>query len=97
VRESPGAKGMTSTPFRELVTGHKLEVDARYRGERDNRRKRDGLVAVLASHSTGSQRRNWLVGGEVRPKRPTVGKVMSGLPFIDVTHRRDIEPMKRCH
>ncbi len=31
-------------------------------------------------------------GGEVRPKRPTEGKVTSGLPFVDVTHRKDIEP-----
>ena len=36
-------------------------------------------------------------GGEVRPKRPTEGKVASGLPFVDVTHRRDIEPTKRCY
>ncbi len=57
---------------------------------------RDGLLAVLAEHSTdGCQHFGIREGGEVKPKRPTVGKAKPGTTFCVVELRqvhRDHKP-----
>jgi len=45
-------------------------------------RTRKGHLAVLADHSTDGQGLYWLVGGEPRPKGPTVGKEKPGITFF---------------
>jgi hypothetical protein len=60
---------------------------------------RDGLLAVLADHSTEGQMRlsDW-EGGEVRPnpaRRDTVGKEKPGITLSGANDGRDSEPTNR--
>ncbi len=69
----------------------------RYRGRiADSEQTRDGLLVVLADNSTDGQMcSSDREGGEVRPKRPTVGKEKPGITFSGMNHGRDSEPTNR--
>jgi len=55
-----------------------------------------GFVAVLADGSTDEQVKLPVrEGGEVRPKRPTVGKRKPGITFSGMNHGRDSDPTNR--
>jgi hypothetical protein len=57
------------------------EENARYRGTSESKGTRDGLLAVVAEHSTDELASPVREGGEPRPKGPTVGKVKPGITF----------------
>ena len=74
----------------------KYRKPAMYRGERDNRRNRYGLLAVLAERSTdGQDVFTDREGGGMRPERPTEGKVKPGIPRCCRKDGRDTEPTTR--
>jgi len=77
--KNPGAEGRA--PALQRVTNKRS--DTRYRGRiATSERTREGLSAVLADHSTeGRCGMAGREGGEVRPKRPTAGKVKPGMTF----------------
>ena len=53
-------------------------------------------MAVLADSSTdGQMNLTDREGGEVKPKRPTVGKEKPGITFSGMNHGRDSEPTNR--
>ena len=59
--------------------------NARYRGRiAKSEQTRNGLLAVLADHSTDGQKgvRSGREGGEPMSKEPTVGKVKPGITFL---------------
>ena len=62
----------------------KVKEQTRYRGRTaKSERTRDSHLEVLADHSTDGQcPMAGRKGGEVRPKRPTAGKVKPGITFF---------------
>jgi hypothetical protein len=77
-------------PYRERTKG----MAERYRKARlTNRSPRDGVLEVLVEHSTDGRAKVRTLpareGGEVRPKRPAVGKVKPGSASDGEKHARD--------
>src|SRR5262249_27157934 len=82
VTKSPGV-GWALRPGHEPCGETTHEGSTQGIGERaTSEAPREGQVAVVASHSTAER-------GEVRPKRPTGGKVTSGRAFQEVRYTRE--------
>jgi hypothetical protein len=85
VTKGPGVILGASTRTRACKGDHKRTEAGKVSGRRaTSEAPRDGEVAVVAAHSTDE-------GGEVRPKRPTGGKVPSGRASTGGRQGRDIE------
>jgi len=68
---------------RELGRANCLLTLRRYRRSSESEGIREGLLAVVADHSTAGTdaKRPYRVGGELKPKGPTVGKEKPGITF----------------
>lgn len=65
----------------EKVGTRTKEENAGYRGTSESEETREGLLAVVADHSTDELVNPVREGGEPRPKGPTAGKVKPGITF----------------